>query len=97
MKDLAALFVVAIVLLVPAYAQTPDWVQMTPANSPSDRSQHAMAYDSVIQKVVLFGGRDGSTLNDTWKYDGVDWTQVATANSPGARSCLLYTSDAADE
>jgi hypothetical protein len=93
MKDLAALFVVAIVLLVPAYAQTPDWVQMTPANSPSDRARSATAYDSVMQKVVLFGGRGSSPFNDTWQYDGVDWAQVTTANSPGARSLHVMAYD----
>ena len=93
MKDLAAWFVFSIALLVPAYAQTPDWVQMTPANSPSDRARSAMAYDSVTQRVVLFGGRGSASFNDTWKYDGVDWAQVTTANSPGVRSLHVMAYD----
>ena len=45
-----------------------------------------MVYDSVRQQVILFGGRSGTTsLNDTWIWDGVDWTQKFPANSPSPR------------
>ena len=68
-----------------------NWRQAQPAASPSPRSQHAMAYDPVLQKVVLFGGSgEGPVgagggvgeLNDTWTWDGVNWTQVTNAQSP---------------
>ncbi len=52
-----------------------------------------MAYDSVTQRVVLFGGRGSTSFNDTWKYDGVDWAQVTTANSPGVRSLHVMAYD----
>jgi hypothetical protein len=83
----AALTAFAVTLLaVSSVAQTPDWTQVTTASSPSARYTHAMAYDSVRGKVVMFGGNDGSGtsghFNDTWEYDGVNWTQVTTAISP---------------
>ncbi|MBL8763381.1 MAG: hypothetical protein JNM07_03835 [Phycisphaerae bacterium] len=42
---------------------------------PSPRSGHAMAYDSVRKRVILFG--DGYSLRDTWEWDGAAWSQVA--------------------
>lgn len=81
------------VLSLPAISQAPAWGQIAPSNSPSDRARSAMAYDSVTQRVVLFGGRGSTSFNDTWKYDGVDWAQVTTANSPGVRSLHVMAYD----
>jgi hypothetical protein len=33
----------------------------------------------------MFGGIGPGYIDDTWEYDGVDWTQVTTASSPSAR------------
>jgi hypothetical protein len=46
---------------------------------PKARAGHSIAYDSVREKVVLFGGDsfDSRLFNDTWEWDGVFWTQVA--------------------
>ena len=46
---------------------------------PKARLGHALAYDTVRKRVVLFGGdslRSGR-LRDTWEWDGENWTQVA--------------------
>lgn len=62
------------------------WVQKFPNHSPSKRSAHTMIYDSARERVVLFGGRTGTTnLNDTWVYRNDDWTQLNTPNSPSGR------------
>ena len=43
---------------------------------PSARHGHAMTYDSLNQRIILFGGSDGSTsLGDTWEWAG-SWTQL---------------------
>jgi hypothetical protein len=64
-----------------------NWRLMQPAVSPPRRGGHAMAYDAVSRKVVLFGGSgDSGDTNDTWTWDGVNWTQVASPESPAARS-----------
>jgi hypothetical protein len=52
-----------------------------------------MAYDSGRGRVVLFGGTGTSTFGDTWEYDGADWTRVATAASPLARTAHAMTYD----
>ena len=44
------------------------WAEVT-TSGPSSRVYYGMAYDSVRQVTVLFGGWDGNTsLSDTWEY-----------------------------
>ena len=47
-----------------------------------------MAYDSVRDRVVLFGGRDRQNyiLWDTWEWDGNDWILRYPSRRPPARS-----------
>ena len=75
------------------------WVDASKYPCPSDRSGHAMVYDSVRGVVVLFGGWDGSipVFNDTWELDQAgDWTQGPPA-PPGlaGRSHHVMTFDSA--
>jgi hypothetical protein len=49
------------------------------------RSSHALAFDSVRGRVVLFGGFGSTFLADTWEWDGTQWSLRATAG-PGARA-----------
>ncbi len=56
---------------------SPNWQQLTPAQSPPERYYPAMAYDPASGKVVLFGGFGGTSyLGDTWTFDGTTWTQI---------------------
>ena len=59
------------------------WTQYAPfSSSPTARYGHAMAYDSVRDRVVLFGGaNNGTALGDTWEWDGASWTQVSAATT----------------
>jgi hypothetical protein len=81
MKHLAALLLVATVLITPAAAQSSDWTQIA-TMSLSARDSHAMVYDSVRGKAVMFGGNagGGNYLNDTWEYD---CTACATSTAYG--------------
>jgi hypothetical protein len=56
--------------------------------APSARSEHAMAFDSARGVVVLFGGKaaDGTLLNDTWEWNGTQWSKQTPTTSPSARS-----------
>jgi N-acetylneuraminic acid mutarotase len=75
------------------------WTNMTPTitGSPSARYAHAMAYDSQNNKVVLFGGFDGTNDGETWVYNYTDnsWTNMAPATSPSAREyhAMAYDSE----
>ena len=51
-----------------------DWTQRAPAQSPPPRYDHAMAYDSARQRLVLFGGITPDFLADTWTWDGSTWS-----------------------
>lgn len=54
---------------------------------PAGRYAHTMAFDSVRNRVVLFGGMvsGGSAVDDTWEYDGTAWTQKMPVHHPAAR------------
>jgi hypothetical protein len=71
-------------------AQIP-WTMLQPQSSPIRRTEHAMAYDSARQRVVVFGGLASSyptswyISNETWEWDGLTWAQRAPAATPPAR------------
>ncbi|MBE2253284.1 MAG: hypothetical protein IAE78_27380 [Myxococcus sp.] len=61
------------------------WQRLSPTTRPSPREHHAMA--SVGGRVLLFGGRSGTTsLSDTWEWNGTDWELKAPAASPPGRA-----------
>lgn len=67
-----------------------NWVERTPANRPSGRDFHVMAYDAARERVVMFGGNVGP--QETWLWDGTDWTLATPAASPQgtAHSGMAY-------
>jgi len=63
---------------------------------PSPRAGHTMAYKPDNLKTVLFGGSDATSLrNDTWEWDGTEWTQVADTrpSSRYAHSMICNSSE----
>jgi hypothetical protein len=58
---------------------------------------HAMAFDPVNEKTLLFGGgntraaEDALFLGDTWLWDGEDWIQVADTGPSARRRFALAT------
>ena len=100
MKHILHTFSFAVALATPAIAQVADWTEVTTANSPSAREGLAMTYDSARGKTVIFGGGsivagNFNSFNDTWEFDGVNWTQVSTTNSPSPRFLHAMTYDSA--
>ena len=82
----AGVFLLAVTLTVlpfgarMAAAQVGEWIKVSDTG-PSHRCVAALAYDSAREKVVLFGGfvyEEPWVIGDTWEWDGVQWTQVAT-------------------
>ncbi len=63
------------------------WTNMTPSTKPSARYRHSMVYHSINDKVILFGGSNGTSNNETWTYDlGTNtWTNMAPSTKPSAR------------
>ena len=72
----------------------PDWVELSPNDSPPARSYLAMTYDPVSGKTIAFGGFDGTGyLNDTWSFDGTSWTLITTQSVPPPRAAAQMTYD----
>lgn len=70
----------------------PSW-KLRSTTGPSPRSDHAMAYDSFRGVVLLYGGDchcvPGTSLNDyfedTWEWNGDEWTLRTALSRPGRR------------
>ncbi len=68
-------------------------------NSPPVRHQAVLAYDSVREVIVLFGGSSnaggGTFYDDTWEWNGIKWNQISTFYVPPVNSidgppCMAY-------
>ena len=54
-----------------------------------------MAFDQATGQMILFGGQTSSgVLNDTWSWNGEDWTQLDDSG-PSARSGHAVVFDSA--
>lgn len=79
-----------------ASAQPLEWAPRATQNHPSARWLHAMAYDSARGVTVLMGGSGsggGGAQNDTWEYDGTNWSLRSTSGPPfRADHAMVYDS-----
>ena len=72
------------------------WTQVVTAAHPYALYRQAMCYDLLRSRVVCYGGVGGGTFgfpsNETWEYDGVNWTNMTTSPNPGAldRPAMCY-------
>lgn len=74
------------------------WTELRPAESPPARSAASMVYDSRADRVLLFGGYNGSAFfNDTWSFDYASdtWTNLTGSVGPARRLGAAMTYDAA--
>ncbi len=70
------------------------WTLRTPATQPPARFSQGMWYDLARARVMMFGGNErptGVILNDTWAWDGTDWTQ----QFPATQAPPLWSIDVA--
>jgi uncharacterized protein (TIGR03437 family) len=79
-----------------------NWSLKSPQTSPAARLGHAVVYDSAHGQVVLFGGVNGisansQTFDDTWVWDGLNWTQQSPQSTPGGRSVFSMAYDSAHD
>jgi hypothetical protein len=61
------------------------WRELVPPVRPEGRNRHAMAYDPLRGATVMFGGfdqLDAEEFQDTWTWDGNDWTRLDPATKP---------------
>jgi len=73
-----------------------NWTQKLPQTSPPPRVAHAMAYDEAASRTIIYGGMFSSVNyvpeNDTWVWDGGNWSKsLSQANPPaGAGGAMVY-------
>ncbi|MEM7201205.1 MAG: hypothetical protein AAF628_13110 [Planctomycetota bacterium] len=74
------------------------WMLRQSTRQPPALAFHAMAYDRARKVTVLYGGNRSalpSATDQTWEWDGSDWTRVVTSRNPGRlREMLLAYSPA---
>jgi hypothetical protein len=74
-----------------AYTGGGTWAQFSPATVPPGRFGNAMVFDSQHGNITMFGGGFYNnnvvifTYNDTWTWNGTNWTQLFPSVSPSAR------------
>jgi hypothetical protein len=71
------------------------WSQLSPATSPSARRYASMTYHGGSpSSILLFGGLNGTStvLDETWSWNGTNWTSLSPASSPAGRywSAMAY-------
>ncbi len=59
------------------------WTQQYPASAPTARDSFGIAFDSLRDVTVLYGGFGSS--GDTWEWNGSTWTQTTPSPSPPYR------------
>lgn len=75
------------------------WQQVSPAHRPGARRMAQIALDPHSGHLLLFGGGAGQallpTFDDTWHWNGADWSQLQPANRPPARARHAMAGDPA--
>lgn len=57
-----------------------------------------MVYDAATGQVVMFGGSVGGSIgNETWVWDGSNWTQEFALSSPAARTVEIMAYDSTSQ
>ena len=64
------------------------WTDRSGSVAPPPSAGTMVAYDPVADRLVFFGGWNGSTLNETWEYNPTTsiWTELHPAVSPISRA-----------
>jgi heme/copper-type cytochrome/quinol oxidase subunit 2 len=76
-----------------------NWTDMNPTIYPSARYMHTMASIWGTDKVLLYGGNNGSNCRDTWVYNLTDnnWTRQFPSSKPisfdSYKMCSIPTTD----
>jgi hypothetical protein len=77
-------------------AETWEWDGATwtlaPQGGPSARCDQTMAFDTLRERIAIFGGFNGTYLADTWERSGTIWS-LAAIPGPGARADAFMAFD----
>jgi hypothetical protein len=76
-----------------------EWAELSPATNPPPRVAPTGAYDAATGQIVLFGGFEqpgAFWIDETWTWEGSDWTKQEPAHSPPGLVDASSAYDAAD-
>jgi hypothetical protein len=59
----------------------------------TERPGACLAYDAARARIVLFGGQARSASDETWEWDGSNWSQRDTPVAPPGRTLAAMTYD----
>src|SRR5687768_7618113 len=66
----------------------PHWTRLSPSGTPpSPRSFHSAVYDSLLDRMIVFGGNDGAACNDVWALSfagNATWSPLTPTGTPPA-------------
>ncbi len=67
-----------------------NWKQVAPEERPDPRYDTVAVVDPIQRRIVLFGGRTGSSrFGDAWQYSGA-WTKLPAGPAPRASTAMVY-------
>jgi Galactose oxidase, central domain len=67
--------------------ESDSWQEMRPATAPPERMYHAMAYDPIAERSVVWGGRVEDSAVWSYDYESDNWTRHEAQGGPsGIRS-----------
>src|SRR3989338_8093399 len=75
------------------------WTQLKTedaAGNPPSRADHSMVFDTANNRLLIFGGYDGTNrLNDLWRWDvsGASFAEVSDGTPPGVRQMHVAAYD----
>lgn len=74
-----------------------DWTQIRPSLHPRAREGAALVFDSLRGRSILFGGHFvDQFFDDTWAWDGTNWTQIETLGPNSRHSHGMAYDEARD-
>ena len=65
-----------------------NWKQLSD-NGPPPRDRHALAYDKIRDRIILYGGSVGQKVfDDMWEWNGKTWTEIKLQGDTPGQRCL---------
>ncbi len=68
---------------------TEEFTQVTASGGPGDREAASAIYDGANDRMVVFGGSDGTTYNDVWELTGLSDVVTSVGETPAIGNAVL--------
>ena len=101
-KSLCLSIISIMVILLLASCVPIGWYKIEIKNGPPAVTGAAIAYNSAAERAIMFGGMNSILVNnawqanwidETWEWDGENWTKLSPTTTPPAREKHVMTYD----